>query len=419
MRIFKFGGASVKDADGVRRVASVLNHFAGDEILIVVSAMGKTTNALENLVSTFLKRDVELCKAQLSTLIHDHQQVLLDLFKDSSAPVFKDVAHLFEQLETILAAAPKAGFNQVYDQIVSFGELLSTKIVSAYLNSINLHNHWLDARRLIRTDKNFRAARIDWNFTRRLVLESIKDGSSYVIQGFIASDDDFNSTTLGREGSDYTASVLAFVLQADEVVIWKDVPGVLNGDPKVFEKTQLLKQISYREAIELAFYGASVIHPKTIQPLQERGIPLRVCSFENPLGQGSTISEGVALNPFLPCFIRKDKQQLISLKTRDLAFIAEDHLSKIYKLFYQFGLRVNLSQHAATSSSFCVNNDPIATPSLLEELQQSFDLTVVEDLELYTVRHYDNDAIALIQSRGRKLLEQIGADTYQIVLDTL
>ncbi|WP_421754812.1 aspartate kinase [Croceimicrobium sp.] len=416
MRIFKFGGASVKDAAGVQRVASIVQHFTADDILIVVSAMGKTTNALEDLVKSFLNGKKEDCSKQLKDLKDSHQRIIDELFPQSNEHLTNEVSELFLQLETIVESPAVGSFNQVYDQIVSFGELISTKIVSAYLNFSGFENRWLDARKLIRTDQNYRAGRVNWNLTRRLVLDNVKSGNSYITQGFIGSDDNFNPTTLGREGSDYTASVMAYVLQAEEVTIWKDVPGVLNGDPKVFQGTELLKKISFREAIELAFYGASVIHPKTIQPLQERGVPLRVRSFSDLEQEGTTISEGVNLEPFLPCFIRKSQQQLISLATRDLAFIAEDHLSKIYKLFHEYGLRVNLSQHAATSSSFCVNDDPIATPALLEQLKQSFDVSVIGDLELYTVRHYDNSAVADIQSRGRKLLEQVSTDTYQIVI---
>jgi len=416
MRIFKFGGASVKDAQGVQRVASIVNHFSEDDILIVVSAMGKTTNALEVLVKSYLKGDSKLCQEQFEDLKSVHHQIYNDLFPKGHTELMAALKELFLQLETILDSQPQGNFNQVYDRIVSFGELLSTKIVSAYLSAQGRTNSWLDARRLIRTDQNNRAARVNWSLTRRLVGEAVQPGNSYVTQGFIGSDDNFKPTTLGREGSDYTASVFAYVLQAKELSIWKDVPGVLNGDPKVFSETKLLKHISFREAIELAFYGASVIHPKTIQPLQERGVPLRVRSFSDLKEEGTIISEGVQLDPFMPCFIRKENQQLISLATRDLAFIAEDHLSKIYQLFHQYGLRVNLSQHSATSSAFCVNDDPIASPPLLEQLKQNFDVSVVGNLELYTVRHYDQKSINDIKSRGRKLLEQISTDTYQIVI---
>lgn len=420
MRIFKFGGASVKDAAGVQRVSSIVKHFSKDDILIVVSAMGKTTNALELLVQYFLDKNEEACRKQFSLIRDQHLDLVELLFKSSKADDYRaikaEVEEQFQHLESILETPAVGGFNRVYDQIVSFGEIISTKIISAYLNHDGFENQWLDARRLIRTDQNYRAARVDWNYSSRLVEEAIQTGRSFVIQGFIASDDHYNATTLGREGSDYTASVLAYILKAKELSIWKDVPGVLNGDPKVFEDTQLLHKISFREAIELAFYGASVIHPKTIQPLQERGIPLRVRSFADLKEEGTLISEGVALEPFMPCFIRKENQQLITISTRDLAFIAEDHLSMIYKLFHRYGLRVNLSQHSATRSAFCVNNDPIAGPPLIEELKQNFDLSVDGQLELYTVRHYNDAALADIRKRGHILLEQLSADTYQIVI---
>lgn len=416
MKIFKFGGASVKDAAAVRRVASVLNHYPGEEILIVVSAMGKTTNALEQAVAHFLAGESELLKQKLQALRAEHLAVVDALFPADEHRVHNDVEILFTQLEIITQTPVQGTFNQVYDQIVSFGELISTKIVSSYLNSTNYQNKWLDARRLIRTDQNYRAARIDWAFTRRMVQETVQPGNRYVTQGFIGSDDALNPTTLGREGSDYTASVLAYVLDAEEVIIWKDVPGVLNGDPKVFDEVQRLSQISYREAIELAYYGASVIHPKTIQPLQEKGIPLRVKSFVDPAGEGTLIREGSKLVPQLPCFIRKENQWMITLSTRDLAFIAEDHLAVIYKIFHQFGVRVNLSQNTATSSSFVINYDPIHAQALQAQLEKIFDFRAENGLSLYTVRHYDEASRARVRKAGEVRLEQITSLTYRVVL---
>ncbi len=414
MKVFKFGGASVKDAESVRNVANVLGHFPGEEILIVVSAMGKTTNALEELVQKFYNGK-EGCSEIITKIKQDHFAIIDELFPSDEHRVHNDIEILITQLEIITQGQPEGNFNQVYDQIVSFGELISTKIVSSYLNSSGYQNKWLDARRLIRTDQNFRFARVDWTFTERMVKETIKPGNRYVIQGFIGSDDDLNPTTLGREGSDYTASVLGYVLGAEEVVIWKDVPGVLNGDPKVFDSVELLNEISYREAIELAYYGASVIHPKTIQPLQKKLIPLRVKSFVNPAEVGTLIREGSDLNPFLPCFIKKDNQTLITISTRDLAFIVEDHLSMIYKTLHQFGARVNMTQNTAVSSSFCINNDPITVPKLIEELGKDFDITYNEGVNLYSVRHYDDDAVSRVKKSGEILLEQISRNTYQVV----
>lgn len=414
MKVFKFGGASVKDADSVRNVANVLGHFPGEEILIVVSAMGKTTNALEELVQKFYNGK-EGCDEIIKNIRDSHFAIINELFPSDEHRVHNDIEILITQLQIITQGEPGDSFNQVYDQIVSFGELISTKIVSSYLNSSGYQNKWLDARRLIRTDQNYRFARVDWNFTQRMVKDTIKPGNRYVIQGFIGSDDDLNPTTLGREGSDYTASVLGYVLGAEEVVIWKDVPGVLNGDPKVFDNVELLNEISYREAIELAYYGASVIHPKTIQPLQKKLIPLRVKSFVNPSETGTLIREGSDLDPFLPCFIKKDNQTLITISTRDLAFIVEDHLSMIYKTLHQFGVRVNMTQNTAVSSSFCINNDPITVPKLIEELGKDFDITYNEGVNLYSVRHYNDDAVVRVKKSGEMLLEQISRNTYQVV----
>lgn len=416
MKVFKFGGASVKDAAGVRRVASVLEFYSADDILVVISAMGKTTNALEGVVEHYLNAKEEAFVHALEQLRAYHFGIVKDLELDAEEAIIIELEELFAQLKHKLNTPISGGFNKVYDQIVSFGELLSTKIVSAYLNSNGYQNIWLDARRLIKTDQSFRFARIDWPYTQRMLQESVQPGARYLIQGFIASDDMGNTTTLGREGSDYSASVIAYCLKAEEVVIWKDVPGVLNGDPKVFNDTVLLNKINYREAIELAFYGASVIHPKTIQPLQEKGIPLKVKSFENPAQEGTTISEGAILQPMASCFIKKDRQLLLKVSTRDLAFIAEDHLSKIYKLFHQFGARVNLSQHSAVSSSFCINFDPINANPLMEELAKSFDVIHTEGISLYTVRHHNASAREQIKSRGEVLLEQITAKTYQAAL---
>lgn len=414
MKVFKFGGASVKDAESVRNVARVLGHFPGEEILIVVSAMGKTTNALEKLVQAFYDRKPGT-QPIIKEIREGHFAIINELFPADEHRVHSDVETLLTQLEIITQGQPEGSYSQVYDQIVSFGELIATKIVSSYLNSSGYQNKWLDARRLIRTDQNHRFARVDWNFTERMVKETITPGNRYVIQGFIGSDDDLRPTTLGREGSDYTASVLGYVLDAEEVVIWKDVPGVLNGDPKVFEKTELLHEISYREAIELAYYGASVIHPKTIQPLQRKNIPLRVKSFVNPSAAGTLIREGSDLSPKLPCFICKGGQVLVTISTRDLAFIVEDHLSMIYKVFHQFGIRVNMSQNTAVSSSFCINYDPITTPKLIEELGREFDTTFNEKVTLYTVRHYDEAAKERVKKTGEVLLEQISRNTYQVV----
>ena len=414
MLVFKFGGASVKDAAGVRNLARVLSLYPHTDLVIVVSAMAKTTNALESIVRDHYKGIRN--EAVLQQLKDFHESIIKELFPSGKEQLSTEVDSLFGQLDVILSNPVSLGYNQLYDQIVSFGELLSTKIISSFLNDSGVENTWLDARRIIRTDQNHRFARIDWAFTTRMLEEQVHKGKRYLIQGFIGSDDDLRPTTLGREGSDYTASVIGYILDADEVVIWKDVPGVLNGDPKVFDETQLLQQISFREAIELAYYGASVIHPKTIQPLQRKGITLRVKSFLNPEAQGTEIGGDIPLVPMIPCFIKKDDQALLTVSTRDLAFIVEDHLSTIYKVFHQFGVRVNMTQNTAVSSSFCINNDPVTTPKLIEELKKEFDIAFTEQVSLYTVRHYDESSRKRVKKNGEVLLEQISPGTCQVVV---
>jgi aspartate kinase len=414
MLVFKFGGASVKNADAVKNVERVLSLFPMEDIVVVVSAMAKTTNALEKIVQAYFDQGTHDASV-LDQVKEFHYQIMEELFPSRNEKLHQVISGLFSQLDALLKSPPEGGYNQIYDRIVSFGELLSTRIVSAFLTEEGLDNTWLDARQLIKTDQNYRFARIDWNYTSRLLKDRIKPGKRYVIQGFIASDDDLRPTTLGREGSDYTASVIGFIMESDEVVIWKDVPGVLNGDPKTFDNTSLLEQISYREAIELAYYGASVIHPKTIQPLQRKGIPLKVKSFLNPEGEGTLIGGDIPLVPMIPCFIKKENQALLTVSTRDLAFIVEDHLSMIYKLFHQHGVRVNMTQNTAVSSSFCINYDPVTTPKLVEDLEREFDIRFIEDVNLYSVRHYDEASQKRVKNSGEVLIEQISPGTYQVV----
>lgn len=416
MKIFKFGGASVKDAASVKNVARVLSLYPNDTILIVVSAMGKTTNALEKVVEAYLHKTDDPVLL-LRNIQEQHIQIIKELFPNKEHELHNTIEILFSQLRIYVEKVGEDDhYNKVYDAIVSYGELISTRIISAFLNDQGFENDWLDARKVIRTSSHHRAGRVNWDETQRLVKEQLKPNRTYITQGFIGSDAALNPTTLGREGSDYSASVMAYCLDAEEVIIWKDVRGVLNGDPKVFDDVSLLNKLSYREAIELAYYGASVIHPRTIQPLQKKRIPLKVKSFLQPKGEGSCISDGVDLEPILPCFIRKDNQVLITLSTQDLAFIAEDHLSLIYQIFHQFGVRINLSQNTAVSSSFCINYDSITTSKLMEELRKSFRLSYNEGVSLYTVRHYDEVSRDQVQQNGTVLLEQVSRNTYQIVL---
>ena len=290
MKVFKFGGASVKDASGIKNLVSVLQQVGYDNTLIVISAMGKTTNALEVVISNYFNDKSQLQSA-LQEVIKYHNQILLDIFESDQHPVFIQVKTLFEELNLFLKTNKSPDYNFVYDQVIGFGELVSTTIVSAYLDAVGISNNWLDVRQLIKTDDYYRRANVNWEATQQQISQLVNTKQLNITQGFLGSDKNNFTTTLGREGSDYTAAIFAYCLNAQSVTIWKDVPGVLNADPRYFNNAQLLKTISYHEAIELAFYGASVIHPKTLQPLQGKEIPLYVKSFLQPQNEGTVVKK--------------------------------------------------------------------------------------------------------------------------------
>jgi aspartate kinase len=299
MQVFKFGGASVKDANGIKNVASVLQKVGYKNTLIVISAMGKTTNAIELIIKNYFENKAEL-KSSIQDVIKYHNEILLDLFENENQPIYKKIASLFEELNNFLKTNKSPDYNFVYDQVIGFGELISTTIVSEYFNFIGIKNHWIDVREQIKTDSYYRRANVNWEETQHLINSNFNKSILNITQGFLGSDANNFTTTLGREGSDYTAAIYAYCLNAESVTIWKDVPGVLNADPRYFENAQLLNKISYREAIELAFYGASVIHPKTLQPLQGKEIPLYVKSFLNPEALGTRIGKNSTLEPMIP-----------------------------------------------------------------------------------------------------------------------
>jgi aspartate kinase len=294
--------------------------------------------------------------------------------------------------------------------------LLSSTILSEYLNAQGLENQWIDVRGLIKTDNHYRDAQVDWEQTAVAVQSTLIKGPFYITQGFLGSDENHFTTTLGREGSDYTAAILAYCMDAESVTIWKDVPGVLNADPRYFDNAQLLHHISYREAIELAFYGASVIHPKTLQPLQGKLIPLHVKSFIDPHAPGTTVSEGEGITPMVPCFIVKKEQVLLKLYSRDFSFIVENSMSELFRLFHQYNIKVELIQNSAISFSVCVDNRFKRIEELLEVLEQKYKVTAVFDVSLYTVRHFDEPSILALQKDKEILLEQRGKETVQLVV---
>ncbi|MBP0904744.1 aspartate kinase [Mariniflexile gromovii] len=414
MQVYKFGGASVKDASGVKNVAALLQKVGHKNTLIVVSAMGKTTNALELVIKNYFENKTEL-QSSLQEVKKYHNEILLDLFENENHIVYKKVALFFDELNNFFNTNKSPDYNFVYDQIIGYGELISTVIISEYLNFIGLKNNWIDVREHIKTDTYYRSANINWEETQQRISTNFNKTVLNITQGFLGSDPNNFTTTLGREGSDYTAAIYAYCLNADSVTIWKDVPGVLNADPRYFENAQLLNKISYREAIELAFYGASVIHPKTLQPLQGKEIPLYVKSFLNPEAPGTRIGKNITLEPMVPCFIVKKNQVLISLSSLDFSYIVEENISEIFNLLHLYKMKVDVIQNSAISFSVCVDNIYDNLDKLLHHLKAKFKVTCHENVSLYTIRHYNQNAINQIEEGKTVLLKQLTQETVQVV----
>ena len=414
MRVFKFGGASVKDAAGIKNVYDVLQQVGYEDVLVIVSAMGKTTNALEDVIKNYFDKSSEL-NSSVQEVKKYHNQILLDLFEDENNAVFAAVNAQFADLEYFLAHNKSPNYNFVYDQIVSFGELISTTILSHFMSFKGIQTQWLDVRNFVKTDSTYRDAEVNWELTQKNITKNVKRKILNITQGFLGSDENNFTTTLGREGSDYSAAIFAYCLNAESVTIWKDVPGVMNADPRYFENASLLNQISYREAIELAFYGASVIHPKTLQPLQKKEIPLYVKSFINPLLKGTAVAKGVDLEPYLPCFIVKRQQLLVSLSSIDFSFIMEENISEIFGLFHQFKLKVNLIQNSAISFSVCVEDKFGNFNELNAILSKKFKVDFTEGVTLYTIRHFNEQAAETVEDNKTVLLKQVSRETMQIV----
>ncbi|WP_397444948.1 aspartate kinase [Polaribacter sp. R77954] len=415
MKIFKFGGASVKDADSVKNVANIIKNEGAKDTLVVISAMGKMTNAFEEVIDAYYNKEEHLPE-KLSFIEEYHKNIMNALF-DTKDQIFKDIDILFGELGWFLSRNTSRRYNYVYDQIICFGELLSTKIVSAYLTKLGQENVWFDGRSYVKTDSNYRDAKVDWQLTEELITQNVDATKVNITQGFIAANDTENTTTLGREGSDYTAGIFAYCLNAESVTIWKDVPGVLNADPRVFSDTTLLEQISYEEAIEMAFYGASVIHPKTLQPLERKEIPLLVRSFVNPKETGTKVSKGTRLVPYIPCFIVKKDQILVSISALDFSFMVENNISFIFQKLHDYQLKVNLIQNSAISFSVCIDNKFNKFDAFYDELKTQFKIDVQKGVDLYTVRHFDEKAIAAIEEKGISLLTQVNKETSQIVVN--
>ncbi len=419
MKVFKFGGASVKDAQGVRNVANVLRQFPSDEVVVVVSAMGKTTNALERIVWAW--RDGQNVNAALVALRSTHLAILNEVVPEfEEAEVWLNES--FSELEELLSGSPTGNADQDYDQIVSYGELWSTMIISAYLSVALEQCSWMDARELVRTDAKYRAARVDWEISSLLMQESFASGEGQesiryplVLQGFIGSTEEGFTTTLGREGSDFSAAIFAYLLDAESVTIWKDVPGMFNADPNRFPDTKLLSHISYHEAIELSYFGASVIHPRTLQPLQKKNIPLYVRSFVDLNAPGSMIDQRSEKDSLIPSFIVKGDQLLISITPRDLSFIVEDNLSDIFSRFAKENVRIDLMQNSAVAFSVVVD-DTARSRTLVDKLSVDHQVLYNSGLELITVRHYDESTLDQLLKEKTILIEQRSRTTARFVV---
>lgn len=415
MRIFKFGGASVKDAEGIHNMYRVLEQTGHAQTLIVVSAMGKTTNAFEKLIEAYFD-DAKQLESQLNEIIDYHLGIMNEIFDHPKHDVFDQVKQRFDRLRTFLKNNKSPHYSFVYDQVVSTGELVSTTIITHFLNEKGIAANWLDARECIQTDTSYRDANVDWARTEKAIREKVNPDQFYITQGFIGSDDNNFTTTLGREGSDYTAAIFAYCLNGSSVTIWKDVPGVLNADPRHFESTQLLHYISYQEAIELAFYGASVIHPKTLQPLQRKEIPLHVKSFINPKDEGTKVSKGVAIDPHIPCYIVKNNLALIKLSSLDFSFIIEKNISDIFAILHKYKMKVDLIQNSAISFSVCVFDKFGKIEELLHELRGRFQVDHKPNVSLYTIRHFQPESAAFLLRKHELLLEQRTQETMQLVM---
>lgn len=420
MLVFKFGGASVKDADAVRNVAKIIELYTGQQLIVVISAMGKTTNALETIVRALRDKDQPLFEETVRTIEEYHLAIAAELFSENNAAISEKIMGIFKSLRDKSGQPFSSNYDFEYDQIVSLGEVLSTLIVNAYLQSILLPSAWADIRNVIRTDHQYRDGNVDWDTTEELVKTNIlplfTNAQIIITQGFLGHTPENFTTTLGREGSDYTAAILAYCCHADSVTIWKDVPGMLNADPKYFKDTVKLDQISFKEAIELSYYGASIIHPKTIKPLQNKSIPLYVKSFQDPEAEGTVIQDDMNKDGMVPSYIFKVKQVLFSIMPKDFSFIVEKNLSSIFELLAKTGVKINLMQNSALSFSFIVDGEKVEISRILELFQKEYEIKFNDQLELITIRHYDQQTIEKVTENKKIILEQRDRQTVRLVV---
>jgi len=415
MNVFKFGGASINSIERIENVGKIIKSFGSKKNLIIISAMGKTTNALEKVVDAFFAGNQKEALDLFEAIKNEHNYVLQQLIKKESSSL-KD---FYTEIEWLLHDKPVRAYDYYYDQIVCCGELLSTALVSAYFNEIEITNNWVDVRDILRTDNNFRDAIVDWDFTKTKITETIvplfEKTNLLLTQGFIGATDENESTTLGREGSDYSAAIFANMLNAKSLTIWKDVEGVMNADPKEFADAQIIKYLSYNEVIEMAYYGAQVIHPKTIKPLQNKQIPLYVKCFLNKDLPGTTIDNKVAHN-LPPIIVVKQQQVLLQLSSKDFSFVGEAYVSKLYELFAALKIKPNLTQNGAISILCCLDDKPDKIEKLALSAAEYFDVLVEKNLTLLTIRYYSKEKFDELTKDKKILLTQQTTETIQALL---
>ena len=419
MKVFKFGGASVKDAQGVRNVSKILSLYKGQKLGVVISAMGKTTNAMEGIVQALWDRNQSLFVERVNERRQFHLGIIEELFSNTKA-IIHEIEEIFHYLIESYESSLPDNYDFEYDQIVSIGEILSTKIVTAYLDHSGHNVQWADARKLVRTNNKYREGEVNWSKTESLFnsnfISMFENADTLITQGFVGHTSEGLTTTLGREGSDFSAGIMAFCCNAESVTIWKDVPGMLNADPKYFDNTVKLDKISFREAIELSYYGASVIHPKTIKPLQNKGIPLYVKSFIDPTSEGTVIQSEIDSDHLTPSFIFKHNQALFSITPKDFSFIVEKNLSDIFERLALANAKINVMQNSALNFNILLDEDKIDVQEILAVFKDSYDVRYNGGLELVTIRHYDEPTLDLVTRNKEVLLEQKTRQTARLVV---
>jgi aspartate kinase len=413
MLVFKFGGVAVKDVEGVKNLKNIIQLYKNQTILVVVSAMGKMTNAFEEVVKLFYTKEEYASKLQ--EIESYHQTLVNGLFEDKTEITASLKKHI-QSINDYLQSVDGQKYDEIYDQVISNGELISTLIISQYLSQKGITNRWLDARKYLKTDATFREGKVNWEATQSSIDLLEQNVNLFITQGFIGGTSDNKTTTLGREGSDYTASIFAYCLKAESVTIWKDVPGVLSADPRLFSEYQKFDQLSYTEAVEMTYYGATVIHPKTIKPLQNANIPLYVKPFLNPTEPGTVVNSEELKQKNIPAIILKRNQLLISISTKDFSFISELNISHIYEILGKLNLKCNVSQNSALSFTVCLDYDDMKLEELIKSIETSFKVRYNENVTLYTIRHYNSDILQKILEGKTVILEQLSRSTAQIVV---